>query len=228
MRDDADLAHVDVVAGREPIASGRRSSSTTASAAATTASRTWRWWRRRVRRARCAARRSHGHGQRVEQSQDLVAVGAAVDAVLVLHDRDVARRSAARPPGADWTRSPIDELRDDLGAGRGSGASTRRTTMPRPPSVRQIASRRDAVKVASPHWVGGKVLTNPNRVFTECTGLPIGQPMQRHGPHARAVHDRGQRVCRQPSEFRRRSAPTTAQPSMGRREVLTQSTPELG
>src|SRR6476660_5158552 len=49
--------------------------------------------------------------------------------------------------------------------GRDAGASTRRTTQPSSVAERKRASRSAAVKVASPHWVGGNVLTKPNRVL---------------------------------------------------------------
>ena len=50
-------------------------------------------------------------------------------------------------------------------SGCGAGASTRRTTQPSSVAERRRAPRRAAVKVASPHWVGGNVLTKPNRVL---------------------------------------------------------------
>src|ERR1700729_340185 len=49
--------------------------------------------------------------------------------------------------------------------GRGADASTRRTTQPSSVVEYKRASRSAAVKVASPHWVGGNVLTKPNRVL---------------------------------------------------------------
>src|SRR6266576_229966 len=49
--------------------------------------------------------------------------------------------------------------------GGGAGASTRRTTQPSSVLECKRASRRAAVNVASPHWVGGNVLTKPNRVL---------------------------------------------------------------
>src|SRR6476646_2678759 len=49
--------------------------------------------------------------------------------------------------------------------GRGAGASTRRTTQPSSVVECKRASRRAAVKVASPHWVGGNVLTKQNRML---------------------------------------------------------------
>src|SRR5216683_3181762 len=49
--------------------------------------------------------------------------------------------------------------------GRGAGASIRRTTQPSSVVECKRAPRRAAVKVASPHWVGGNVLTKPNRVL---------------------------------------------------------------
>src|ERR1700729_3438157 len=49
--------------------------------------------------------------------------------------------------------------------GRGADASTRRTTQPSSVVECKRASRSAAVKVASPHWVGGNVLTKPNRVL---------------------------------------------------------------
>src|SRR6266581_6259849 len=48
---------------------------------------------------------------------------------------------------------------------RAAGESTKRTTQPSSVVERKRASRRAAVKVASPHWVGGNVLTKPNRVL---------------------------------------------------------------
>src|ERR1700759_5482127 len=49
--------------------------------------------------------------------------------------------------------------------GRGADGSTRRTTQPSSVVERKRASRSAAVKVASPHWGGGHVLTKPNRVL---------------------------------------------------------------
>src|SRR5271166_6472032 len=68
-----------------------------------------------------------------------------------------ARRSDAESPemSCATTSSP----------GRGAVASTRRTTQPSSVVECRRAPRRAAVKVASPHWVGGNVLTKPNRVL---------------------------------------------------------------
>src|ERR1035438_2924759 len=49
--------------------------------------------------------------------------------------------------------------------GRGAGASTSRTTQPSSVLECSRAPRRAAAKVARPHWVGGNVLTKPNRVL---------------------------------------------------------------
>ena len=46
------------------------------------------------------------------------------------------------------------------------GSSSRRTTWPSSGRRAVRAPRRAAVKVASPHWVGGYVLTKPKRVLT--------------------------------------------------------------
>src|ERR1700684_132711 len=62
---------------------------------------------------------------------------------------------------------------------RGAAASTRRTTQPSSVLECRRAPRRAAVNVASPHWVGGNVLTKPNRM------LIIQVPSDRTAPRER-------------------------------------------
>ena len=72
--------------------------------------------------------------------------------------------------------------------------STSRTTAPRSTSGPTIASRKDAVKLASPHSVGGYVLTKPNWVLTMGPSLG-GLGALAPEPHA-GMYRGGQRVCR--------------------------------
>ena len=89
MRDDADLRHVDGVPGREPFARSRRHRDDGIGL---------RY--HRLEDLTLVRRRGGQHGVQdddawhpdlVQQVQDLAAVGAAVDAVFVLHDGDVAQ-----------------------------------------------------------------------------------------------------------------------------------------
>src|SRR6478609_2905312 len=86
--------------------------------------------------------------------------------------------------------------------GRGAGASTRRTTQPSSVVECKRASRSAAVKVASPHWVGGNVLTKPNRVLMVQVPSDRTAPSElRTKPHALSFS--GLRAACMPGQPRR-------------------------
>src|ERR1700678_3394413 len=100
-----------------------------------------------------------------------------------------------------WSAARLSEVASSLmscattsSPGRGAAMSTSRTTKPSSVVECSMALRRAAVNVASPHWVGGNVLTKPYRV------LMVQGPSDRSAPKepksepldARA---HGQRAC---------------------------------
>src|ERR1700733_10072959 len=83
---------------------------------------------------------------------------------------------------------------------RGAAASTRRTTQPSSAVESSRASRRAAVKVASPHWVGGNVLTKPNRVLIVQVPSDRTAPTeQKTKPHANKMLRLADSVCARPT-----------------------------
>ena len=114
VRDDADLRHVDGVPGREPFARSRRHRDDGIGLG-----------HHRLEDLTLVRRRLGQHGVQdndawhpdlVQQVQDLTAVRSAVDAVLVLHDGDIAQ---VQLRGRPTERGGVinDELRHHLVAG---------------------------------------------------------------------------------------------------------------
>ena len=106
------------------------------------------------------------HAQSVEDVDDIVTVDTAVYAVLMLDDRDVARLSnseaAATDAGESATSSPTTRALEG-----GDPSATRTTLTSAPSAVNPLDSA--ALKVASPHAVGGCVVRMP-----KCTGSEKG------------------------------------------------------
>ena len=85
--------------------------------------------------------------------------------------------------------------------GAGAGDSTSRTTQPSSRPERSRAPRSAAVKVASPHCVGGNVLTKPNRAPMSPRCLPVSRTApaeSRLKPHAEIIRLPGS-VCARPA-----------------------------
>ena len=141
--------------------------------------------RRRVAAAPCGRRRRSAPSTASQDVEDVVAVDAAVDAVLVLHDGDVGaverldrRPSGAAEPSPERRRPPADPRR--LGARR---SARRRPTAPCATSPAASA----AENVAMPHDVGGNV----DRIPNERTAPLAGSGRTRGGRRPRRAPDVG-------------------------------------
>ena len=142
-----------------------------------------------------------GHPEQVEDIDHAVAVGSVVDAVLVLHHHHVEGvqgRGRSVPPRRVG-RAPCD-ARPSARRRRAGRSSTRTTPVSWPAAA--ISAWSAAVNVASPHWVGGKLLRNPNDADMPTTSR-LGRSSQRRLLLPRRPKNRRASMATQP---RRRHA----------------------
>ena len=130
--------------------------------------------RGRVGRARCGPPTTTGTRTWSSTSSSWSPSGAAVDAVLVLHDRDVEGVQRLRRPPRGCPARPCAGARPPRGPStrraRPSPGPRRRGRRFSPSTMLRISDR---VNVAMPHCVGGYVPKKPNDCGTKAT-LPIG------------------------------------------------------
>src|SRR5579864_7766371 len=123
--------------------------------------------------------------------------------------------------------------------GHGAAASTSRTTQPSSVVECSRAPRRAAVKVASPHWVGGNVLTKPNRMLI--VQVPSDRTAPREpktkphaircsGSRAACMPDQPPRHARVPGADQEGSVPAAATAGLARRTkgATTSAYPKTG
>ena len=170
MRDGDDLVAVDVEAGAQPVPGGLGHHDHLVG------ERHDLFEHRTLVRRRIFEDSVGDHDRRDAQAahdlDDLVAVGAAVDAVLVLDDRDVALVQQLRAC-RDGRRRAVDEFADDLRCCAETvpvGDPHHVTSAPLLPDPSASA----ALNVASPHGVGGYVLRMPIARQYEKLCIPKG------------------------------------------------------